>query len=295
MVSRRNILASIPATLMVAACANSTLAARPVRRQLALCDISIRKSLAADYAGTLKEVAKMGFTHFSYRLERYRPTEAAEPPPADKAKMVADAGLKPGVVRFYDTAHLDRYLEETKLVGSEILALTLGDIFAPRADGTPITMPMVDDFAHRMEGWGARARAAGVTFAYHNHAVDAKPVDGIKPLDRMLELTNPRHVAMELDFAWTHAGGYDILDMIRRLGPRLVSMHWKDFDSRISADSVQHKTAELGAGELDLATLLPQVVALTNALPAVELENNPDEMGSVARAYAFVNSVLKGG
>jgi sugar phosphate isomerase/epimerase len=259
---------------------------------MALCDISVRTALEADYAGTLRAIAQIGYTHFSFRLERYRPTEAAEPPPSEKARMAADAGLRPGVARFANPAHLDRYLAETNAVGSKILALTLGDIFLPRADNSPLTLAMVDDFATRLDGWGARARAAGVTLAYHNHAIDGKMIDGVRPFDRILERTDPRNVAIELDLAWTYAGGYDIVRTVRELGPRLVSMHWKDYDSKVKAERTQLQAVELGAGELGLKALLPQIVKLTSALPGIEIENSTDEIGAAARAFQFISEAL---
>src|SRR5690606_15750770 len=115
----------------------------------------------------------------------------------------------------------------------KILAMTIADIFFPRADKSPTTLAMVEDFARRFDDWGARARAAGITLAYHNHAIDGQPIDGIRPLDHLISLTIPRHVAFELDLAWAHMGGYDLVAKVRELGPRLVSMHWKDYDSRI--------------------------------------------------------------
>src|SRR5690606_40827831 len=60
-----------------------------------------------------------------FRLERYRPTEPVEPSPVEKARMVNEAGLKVGVVRFADARDIDRYIEETQAAGAGILALTL--------------------------------------------------------------------------------------------------------------------------------------------------------------------------
>lgn len=298
MIERREFLATLSSGLALAGFGPAMAASKPHPRSLALCDISIRNALAKDYAGTLKKVAAIGYTHFSYRLERYFSMEPEDLPPAEKARMARDAGLLPGVVRFIDPKNIDRYIEEANLVGSKILALTVADIFLPSSlggqyDKSPLTKMMVDDFAGRLDSWGAKARAAGISLAYHNHAVDSKPVEGIRPFDRIIELTNPCHVAIELDLAWTYAGGYDILETIERLGPRLVSMHWKDYDSSRAAQGSQ-QAVELGAGEIGLAQLLPKVVERTKALPGVEIENSTEELASAQRAFDFIQKVTEG-
>jgi len=55
------------------------------------------------------------------------------------------------------------------------------------------------------------------------------------------------------------AAGLDVLDTVRRLGPQLASMHWKDFDRRCRSD----RLVEMGHGDLDLRRLLPKVVKTT--------------------------------
>lgn len=288
MIQRRTFLLTASATTLSMTSSHAALATSRLPA-LAMADISVRKSLEADYPATLEKLKSMGFTHFCFRLERYRPTEPVEPSPVEKARMVNEAGLKVGVVRFADARDIDRYIEETQAAGAGILALTLGDIFRPGARAA-LTLADVDDFAARLDGWGEKARRAGITFAYHNHAYEGTPVEGIKPLERIFERTDPQHVAAELDLAWAGAGGFDVLALLEQLGPRVVSMHWKDV--RRSGKTSQEQVAELGAGDLDLRRTLPQVTAITSALPVIEIEYSANEMTSAEQAAEFIKETF---
>jgi hypothetical protein len=100
MLDRRTLLAGGGALAGLALVPGSALAARKAwPRPLAMTDITLRRELAADFAGTIGALAKIGYTHFGSRMRRYVPSERPELPAAEKARILADAGMKAGVAR----------------------------------------------------------------------------------------------------------------------------------------------------------------------------------------------------
>ncbi len=285
--TRRQILVAGAATSLLPGCVMQT-AAHPV--PLGIGDITVRKELQADFAGTLTKLKAMGYTHFGSRMRAYSPREVPEPLPAEKAKMLRDAGLLPGPARLGFGGSLDQDIEAALAFGASTLVLSAGHIFFDPTGGmkprTP-TRTELDSFIVELGAMGSKIRSAGLKFAYHNHWFDSAPIEGVRPLDLMIARTNPAHVFFEIDLAWAHIGGEDVLGLIRRLGSRLVSMHVKDVDRTLSTD-VQAQMVPPGDGEMNYATLAPAIRALTQALPVVEVDNPADGLAAAARASQFI-------
>src|SRR5207237_6016358 len=80
------------------------------------------------------------------------------------------------------------------------------------------TRRTLDDVRRTAEGFnraGAAVKAAGLRFAYHNHDFDFMPVEGRRPLDLLLESTDPALVSFELDLYWAVKAGADPLEYFR--------------------------------------------------------------------------------
>ena len=134
---------------------------------------------------------------------------------------------------------------------------------------------------------GAKCRAAGLIFAYHNHWWDVMPLEGGEtPLDIILRSTPPGDVAIELDLAWAWYGGVAPLDLLARLGPRVASMHFKDIDRQRGKSTTDHAVV-IGAGELGYAALLPRVRRLTSATGYIEVDSPPDGLAAAAAGARF--------
>jgi sugar phosphate isomerase/epimerase len=119
-----------------------------------------------------------------------------------------------------------------------------------------------------------KAKARGLTVAYHNHWYDLLPLGGDRPLDLMARQIPPSLLAFEVDLAWTWYAGIAPVDLLRQLGPRGVSMHWKDVDRARGRSTTEHAVAP-GAGEMNYPVLLPHVVRATHAIGYVEVDNPP--------------------
>lgn len=279
---RRTMLAAMAAT--TAGCV-----ARPGVEHipLAMTDATLRKELAKDYGGTLRRVAAMGYTHFGFRLSSFLPNDPNELPPAEKARLVREAGMEVGVVRLaVRKAQQVGQFEQAKAIGAKIIALTTAPVFIAGKLGTT-TRAAFEAWLPELEAQCAAAREVGLVFAYHNHWYDFEPLDGVRPFDLMVERIGPRLLSFEVDLAWAWYGGQDPVALLERLGPRVVSMHLKDIDRSRGRTETDH-AVEPGAGAMDYAALLPRIRATTHALGAVEVDSPNDGLAAAERGAAFV-------
>jgi sugar phosphate isomerase/epimerase len=238
---------------------------------LGLADITVMRELSRDYAGTLKQAAATGYTHFGFRLTGYGPS-ASEPSPADKAKMVRDAGLAVGVVRFPPIRpDYDRLIAQAVEIGATIVAITAAPPFISGELGVA-TRADFAEWLPELAALGTKCRAAGLTLAYHNHWWDLMPLEGGEtPLDSILRTIPPGDVAIEVDLAWCWYAGVAPLDLLARLGRRVSSMHFKDIDRSRGKGATDHAVV-MGSGEMNWASLLPRIRRLNSAVGYVEVD-----------------------
>ncbi len=85
--------------------------------------------------------------------------------------------------------------------------------------------------ASRVEQAAERARAAGVTAAFHPHT--ATYFEGPEEVAALLEATDPELVKITFDTGHCVVGGGDPLEFARRSGDRIAHLHLKDVDPRV--------------------------------------------------------------
>ncbi len=118
--------------------------------------------------------------------------------------------------------------------------------------------------AQRLNNLGQRAKAAGFTLFYHNHA--AEFADG--GMDILLTETDPGVVAFEVDTYWVERAGQNACDFIRQHVTRVGMIHAKDCRKRDGAD------VPAGQGDVDFPAIIE--LARQNAWPVVvEYEGSP--------------------
>ena len=288
--SRRSVIAG---TACFMAAGTATAAKRHLDSpQLALADITVGRQLAADYAGTLRTVAAMGYRIFGFRLASYNPTDTSEQSPEDKARMVRDAGMSVGVVRLgVRGGNYDLQLEQANKVGAKIVALTVAPVFIGRRGLGIATRAEFDAYVPELAKLAERVQAAGLILAYHNHWFDLTLLDGERPLDILARQISPKLLSFEVDLAWAHYGGVDPVELLAKLGPRVASMHWKDIDRARGKNITDHAVA-VGSGEMDYAALLPHIRQLTSAVGYVEVDTPDDGLQAAKSAASFINHAL---
>jgi sugar phosphate isomerase/epimerase len=200
---------------------------------------TVRDLLEKDFEGTLAEVARLG----------YRQVEFAGiigPSPEQTLDIVRRHGLiAPAAHVSYE--QLERELPKHLQVAKE---MGLQFIVCPSVDAS--RRETIDDWKRVCQTFnaiGARAKEAGLSFAYHNHDFEFLPVDGQVPYDVVLAESDPDLVKMEADLYWMTKAGRDPVTYFQRYPGRFPLLHLKDMarDGSIT---------EIGKGVVDFKRIL---------------------------------------
>ena len=122
-----------------------------------------------------------------------------------------------------------------------------------------------------------KIKAAGLDFAYHNHAFEFESVDGKLIYDIMID--ELPELSFIIDTYWIKYAGYDYIDYIKRIGAkRIKNIHFKDMKTE-----PQGEICPCGEGVIDFAPIvkLCDELGIENAL--VEQDNAPDSGDSIAQ------------
>jgi sugar phosphate isomerase/epimerase len=107
---------------------------------------------------------------------------------------------------------------------------------------------------------GAKARAAGLRFAYHPHGYEFQPYGDGTLFDLLVAETKPENVSFELDVFWAVHGGADPVKLLNRYGNRFELMHVKDLKKGVKGDLTGSAPDEwsvpIGQGQVDWAAVL---------------------------------------
>ncbi len=205
------------------------------RPPIALQLYTVRDETARDFAGTLRQVAALG----------YRAVEFAgygNLSSGDLAGLLADTGLHAASTHVGLAAlesNLDRALDYCQTINCASLVLPWLPPEQRGADNLRALVPFLNEV-------GRRCHERGIAFSYHNHDFEFAQVDGKLLLDVLLGETDPLVVALEFDAYWAAYAGVDPIAYIRKQAGRVLLLHCKD----MAAD---RSFAEVGDGTLDMA------------------------------------------
>jgi sugar phosphate isomerase/epimerase len=214
------------------------------QRQLAVQLYTLRDLVAKDFAGTLKQVAKLGYEG----VELAGLGNSASPQKAAAALLAA--GLK------VCGAHVGIEALESDLKGTLATYRMLGcqNIIVPwlpedrRKDAKGWKA-----FAKSLDKFGKIVKKEGFRLGYHNHSFEFALIPGTKKLgmDILMDETDPDAVSFELDCFWVVHGGKCPACFILEHGRRLMTLHLKDM-----SDPFERKFANVGTGLLDIPAIV---------------------------------------
>jgi sugar phosphate isomerase/epimerase len=246
--TRRTFLSSssAAAALMLSGVGRAASLGLPIGLQL----YSVRTLLPTDYAGTLKQIAALGYKEVEAAGFFNMPVEQV------KAAMQS-AGLR-CVSAHYPLAlllqHLDEILPFCKSLGAGYVVCSSPMHQQPGVKG-PLSL---DDWrwsADQFNQVASKVEDAGMRFAYHNHYAEFGAIGGVLPYDVLLKNTDPKKVSFELDCGWVIVGGQDPVHYLKEYPTRIVMLHVKDFKNN------KPPSVELGTGSIDYVPIFAAAAA----------------------------------
>lgn len=274
-------------------------------RPLGLQLFTVMVPLEADFEGTLKRVADIG-----YREVETIGTFGRDPKyvrdQLDKYGLVSPSQhLVPGnlydvFLRFtrkqisYDEIHalwlkemsidkvvptIEEGISRAKVMGQQYL---VWQILWPEQMQT---LPAINAFCRALDTAGSLCAKAGLTLNFHNHSDEFKPREGFVPYQVILDKTDPRHVKLELDVFWAIRAGRNPVELLTRYSSRYVQLHLKD--ATASGDF-----ATVGKGVIDFPPILRAARAAGIKHYYVEYDRSDDPMAVIRQAFAYLNPLM---
>lgn len=214
-------------------------AKRAPRKEIGIQLYSVRSLIGVfgksqgDYKPVLRALADMGYT--SVEAASYKDGLLYGQTPAQFRRDVEEAGMK--VLSTHCTLNLsDKQLATGDF--SEALAWWDECIAAHKAAGVEYivvpsmrrveTLAGLATYCRYFDEIGARCKAAGIKFGYHNHSREFEKVEDRVMLDYMLENTDPDKVFFQMDVYWTVMGKASPVDYFAKYPGRFRLLHIKD-------------------------------------------------------------------
>ncbi len=204
---------------------------------------TVRKEMLSDAAGTLKQLAKIGYNEIeSARSEKGNYYGLA---PKEIKKVCADLNIKVVSGHVHIDENWQRSVDQAAEVGQPYLICST----------LPSNGQTVENYQRCADVFNKAAedcKKAGITFGYHNHEYEFEKVGQQTLYDILLDRTDPALVQMELDLGWVIATGADPQFYFGKYPGRFPLWHLKDMDLKL-----KHST-EFGKGGIDLGHWLGQ-------------------------------------
>lgn len=236
---------------------------------------SLKELTKVDFLGTLKKVSEIGYTGVEFA--GYFNTQAKDLKKALSDLSLLSAGSHLGYEELQN--NLDALIEYNLEIGSSY-------IICPW-----ISRDSADEYkktAADLNSMGAKCKAAGLQFGYHNHAHEFKKYDGKFAMDILVENTEPDNMHVELDTYWVLHAGLNTVDFLKKYGKRCSLIHYKDM-----ADLQTKNDTEVGKGLLDFKEITKVCKELGTLWYIVEQEDYKDAyLQSAEESYRYLKTVL---
>ena len=209
----------------------------------------LRQALAADFAGTLRQMAAWG----------YRTVEMCSPPgyatsgfgPLAKMKAaeirqaIQTAGLRCESSHF-QFRELRESLDE-RIAWSKEMGLTqmvLSTFGLPNNAAMPDWMRAADE----LNKIGDETQKAGIQLGFHNHNFEFQKIDGVLVYDKLMGQLDAKLVKMQFQVA-VMSLGYEAATYLTKYPGRFLSLHLADWSA------AEKKQVPIGKGVVDWAKL----------------------------------------
>ena len=183
---------------------------------------TVREELAADFEGTVRQVAAMGYEGVEFAGLYGRSAEEVK-------ALMEETGLNPisahvALAEMLDD--IDGVLKTYKTIGCKYIVVPyLPEEYRPEHGNFEETLKILAYF-------GEKITAAGFTMLYHNHDFEFTVINGEHYLDTIYARIPAALLQTELDTCWVNVGGEDPAAYVRKYAGRAPVVHLKDFFMR---------------------------------------------------------------
>lgn len=234
---------------------------------------TVRDAMSADWKGTLKRVADIGYAGVELVYSHDVPVAAL------RAELEANglrvSGAHVGVQ--YLRANLDGVINDIKALGGSYVVCPWiapderGDAAAWRA------------FMHEFEQYGEHCHAAGIQFLYHHHDFELVSLGTTDALTILLDESKTGSINAELDVYWIAFAGKDPVSYLKKYSGRVPCVHLKDMQAGTRT------FAEVGHGTLDIPGIIAAADAAGTRWLIVEQDTCPgDPFDSVTKSFQWL-------
>lgn len=200
---------------------------------------TLRNLTDKDFAGTLREVAALGYEGVEFA--GYGGMAADELRALLDELHLTAVGSHVGIERLESA--LQDEIAFLKTIGCQYAVVPwLSDSYRADADAWKRTFAKFDEFGRAFE-------AAGIGFGYHNHSFEFEIQVGDQfAFDAIFANTSPTAVKVEMDVCWVQNAGQDPVAYVAKYAGRLPLLHLKD----MRVEGGKTLTVPLGEGTVDL-------------------------------------------
>jgi len=214
-ISRRSVLS-------LAAAAPFASGAPPAKRiPIGVELYSVRDEMKKDLMGAVRAVAKMGYEGVEFYSPYFDWTTAYA---KDVRKLLDELGIRcfstHNGSRSFDPENVPKAIELNQIIGSKFVVMAS----AGKVEGLDGWKAVAD----RLNQAAEKMKAAGLRAGFHNHQVEFRPIDGVRPMEVLAKNTG-KDVALQLDIGTCLEVGYDPVAWINKNPGRIASIHCKDW------------------------------------------------------------------
>jgi len=224
---------------------------------------SVRDDMKKDPAGTLKQLAAMGYKnveHANYVDRKFYGYSAT-----DFKKLLKDTGLE---MHSGHTVMGRQHWDESKNDFTDLWKYTVEDAATVGQDY--VISPWLDvsyrkdydglkKFLEVFNKSGELCKKSGMKFGYHNHDFEfSQKINDQSIYDIILRNTDPKLVIQQLDIGNLYNGGAKAIDIVEQYPDRFASLHVKD-EVPATTGNEKFESAILGAGIVNVKDVIALV------------------------------------
>jgi sugar phosphate isomerase/epimerase len=209
----------------------------------------VRDLLAKDFAGTLRQMAALGYQAVEMCSPPGYVSSGFEPLVKMKAgemrRIIEDAGLRCESCH-YSFQELKESLDERMSFAQELgLKQMIASGFWLKAEAK-----MADwiQACKELNQFGERTRKAGLQLGFHNHHFEFKEIDGVLIYDELMRHLDPNLIKMQFQVAVISIG-YQAVTYFKKYPGRFISLHLADWSA------TEKKSVPIGQGVVDWKNL----------------------------------------